>query len=122
MKEYHEHSLQAFQAYKQFYTEQVVPLLTEQKDVEAALLGIEPKAAMDAEVCLLPFICDLYPFQIAQKCLCAVSRDAVICSCANHLHCVLHRYIAKIVLWNGVLCDTHSPSWLIFCRDIVTVL
>lgn len=49
-REYHEASLTAFQAYKHFYTDQVVPLLAEQKDVEAALRKKEPKAAQDAEV------------------------------------------------------------------------
>ncbi len=49
-REYHEASLTAFQAYKHFYTDQVVPLLAEQKDVEAALQKMEPKAAQDAEV------------------------------------------------------------------------
>jgi len=49
-RDYHEASLTAFQAYKHFYTDQVVPLLAEQKDVEAALQKMEPKAAQDAEV------------------------------------------------------------------------
>ena len=39
-----------FEAYKQFYTDQVVPLLAEQKEAEAAMLELEPKAALDAEV------------------------------------------------------------------------
>lgn len=49
-REYHEASLRAFQSYKHFYTDQVVPMLAEQKDVEAALQKMEPKAAQDAEV------------------------------------------------------------------------
>ena len=51
MKDYHLESLSSFQAYKQFYTEQVVPVLTEQKSTEAALIEAEPRAATDAEVC-----------------------------------------------------------------------
>ncbi|DBA81849.1 TPA: hypothetical protein ACH3X1_007568 [Trebouxia sp. C0004] len=49
-REHHEASLAAFQAYKHIYTDQVVPLLAGQKDVEAALQKMEPKAAQDAEV------------------------------------------------------------------------
>ena len=49
-REYHEASLTAFRAHKHFYTDHVVPLLAEQKDVEAALQKMEPKAAQDAEV------------------------------------------------------------------------
>lgn len=51
MKDFHLESLSSFQAYKQFYTEQVVPVLTEQKSTEAALIEAEPRAAPDAEVC-----------------------------------------------------------------------
>lgn len=51
MKDYHLESLSSFQAYKQFYTEQVVPVLTEHKSTEAALTEAEPRAATDAEVC-----------------------------------------------------------------------
>ena len=49
-KEYHLEALMAFQAYKQFYTDQIVPLLAEQKELEPAMLELEPKAALDAEV------------------------------------------------------------------------
>ena len=40
--------MEAFEAYKQMYTDEVMPLLAGQKAVEAALL--EPRAALDAEV------------------------------------------------------------------------
>lgn len=43
-------ALAAFQAYKQFYTEQAVPLLTEQQEVESAMQEVETRAALDAEV------------------------------------------------------------------------
>ncbi len=44
----------AFQAYKVFYTEQVVPLLTEQKEVEADLMKVEARGQVDVEVWYLP--------------------------------------------------------------------
>ena len=50
LKRYHLEAFKEFEAYKQFYTDQVVPLLAEQKEVEAAMLELEPKAALDAEV------------------------------------------------------------------------
>lgn len=49
-KDYHLEALAAFQAYKQFYTEQAVPLLTEQQEVESAMQEVEARAALDAEV------------------------------------------------------------------------
>ena len=49
-KGYHQEALAAFQAYKQFYTEQAVPLLSEQKEVESALQEVEARATLDAEV------------------------------------------------------------------------
>ena len=55
MKDYHLESLASFQAYKQFYTEQAVPVLSEQQSMEAALTEAEPRAATDAEVCLPVF-------------------------------------------------------------------
>ncbi len=42
--------MEAFEAYKQMYTDEVMPLLAGQKAVEAALLEAEPRAAVDAEV------------------------------------------------------------------------
>ena len=42
--------MEAFEAYKQMYTDEVMPLLAGQKAVEAALQEAEPKAALDAEV------------------------------------------------------------------------
>ena len=53
-KDYHQEALAAFQAYKQFYTEQAVPLLTEQKEVESAMQAVEARAALDAEVLCYP--------------------------------------------------------------------
>ena len=49
-KDYHLEALAAFQAYKQTYTEDIMPLLAEQNEVEAAMLEIEPTAALDPEV------------------------------------------------------------------------
>ncbi|DBB04235.1 TPA: hypothetical protein ACH3X1_013259 [Trebouxia sp. C0004] len=49
--QYHLDSVEAFEAYKQIYTDEVMPLLAGQKAVEAALLQAEPRAALDAEVC-----------------------------------------------------------------------
>ena len=43
-------ALAAFQAYRVFYTEQVVPLLAEQKEVEAAMQEVEARGQVDAEV------------------------------------------------------------------------
>lgn len=54
LKAYHQEALAAFQAYKQFYTEQAVPLLTEQKEVESAMQEMEARAALDAEVLCNP--------------------------------------------------------------------
>lgn len=42
--------MEAFEAYKQMYTDEVMPLLAGQKAVEAALQEAEPRAALDAEV------------------------------------------------------------------------
>ena len=49
-RQYHSASVIAFLAYKQLYTDQVMPLLADQTAVEAALLEAEPRAALDAEV------------------------------------------------------------------------
>jgi hypothetical protein len=50
LKQYHLDSVEAFEEYKQTYTDEVMPLLAEQKAVEAALQEAEPRAALDAEV------------------------------------------------------------------------
>ncbi|KAL0040884.1 hypothetical protein WJX79_008605 [Trebouxia sp. C0005] len=50
LKQYHLDSVEAFEAYKQMYTDEVMPLLAGQKAVEAALQEAEPRAALDAEV------------------------------------------------------------------------
>ena len=42
--------MEAFEEYKQTYTDEVMPLLAEQKAVGAALQEAEPRAALDAEV------------------------------------------------------------------------
>lgn len=49
-KESHAEGLAAFQAYKQVYAEQVVPLMSQHKQAEAALRLAQLKAATDAEV------------------------------------------------------------------------
>ncbi|KAL3152107.1 hypothetical protein ABBQ32_001211 [Trebouxia sp. C0010 RCD-2024] len=49
-KEYHLEALAAFQAYRVFYTEQIVPLLAEQKEVETAMQEVEARCQDDAEV------------------------------------------------------------------------
>lgn len=40
----------AFQAYNDLYNGSIVPLLTQQKDVEAVMLDAEAKGRLDAEV------------------------------------------------------------------------
>jgi len=50
LKQYHLDSVEAFEAYKQMYTDEVMPLLAGQKPVEATLQEAEPRAALDAEV------------------------------------------------------------------------
>lgn len=42
--------MEAFEVYKQMYTDEVMPLLAGQTAVEAALQEAEPRAALDAEV------------------------------------------------------------------------
>ena len=58
LKQYHLDSVEAFEAYKQMYTDEVMPLLAGQKTVEAALQEAEPRAALDAEVthCFMPHV------------------------------------------------------------------
>lgn len=66
-------ALAAFQEYKQFYTEQVVPRVTEQKEVEAAMMEVEPKAALDAEV-------------TSSHCTCCFSADQItLCQFCSHV-------------------------------------
>ena len=57
--------MEAFEAYKQMYTDEVMPLLAGQKTVEAALQEAEPRAALDAEVTH----CLMYSQNFTQSCM-----------------------------------------------------
>lgn len=46
----HQRAMTAFQAYNDLYNSSIVPLLTQQKDVEAVMLDVEAKGHLDAEV------------------------------------------------------------------------
>ena len=57
-------ALTAFQSYKAYYADQIVPLLTEQKLVEMAIVDVEAKADLDAQVFKPPY-CQPYATTVA---------------------------------------------------------
>ena len=65
LKQYYLDSVEAFEAYKQMYTDEVMPLLAGQKAVEAALQEAEPRAALDAEV-MHCFVCGALSEQLRE--------------------------------------------------------
>ena len=91
-KQYHIESVAAFQAYKQLYTEEVMPLLARQKVVEVALTEAEPRAALDAEV---------------MHSLAALSNCTS--KCASALSIQLHQRPLQVLM----LMQTANPLWII---------
>ena len=95
-KESHAEGLAAFQAHKQVYAEQVVPLTSQHKQAEAALRLAQPKAATDAEVG-------------SRQCSCLVeashSKAGVMTGCS---HPIDHHIRSSTLAMDGLLHLLHA--------------